>query len=196
MPQVFSAKERAELKTRMLSVGFELLKEYGMTHTSVEKVTKAVGLGRSTFYNFFGTKEEFIYEIINFQMKKGIDKFHQILNGREKMTVSEAKEYLKYLYSGEDTIYPYLTTEDESKLQKALPDDFKIDVDIEIKTIDSFLVHMENVKENLDYKVIANLMKTLALIQEANDMLHQDAIPRTLDAMFELLFSLIFNNDD
>lgn len=112
------------------------------------------------------------------------------------MTVSEAKEYLKYLYAGEDTIYPYLTTEDEAKLQKALPDDFKIDVDIEIKTIDSFLVHMENVKENLDYKVIANLMKTLALIQEANDMLHQDAILRTLDAMFELLFSLIFNNDD
>lgn len=115
----------------MLAIGFELLKQYGMTHTSVE-----------------------------------------------------------------DTIYPYLTTTDEAKLQAALPDDFVVDVELEIHTIDSFLVHMEGVKDSLDYPVIANLMKTFALVQEANEMMHQEALDRTLDAMFELLFSLIFYPED
>lgn len=196
MPQVFTLQEKEELQKRMLSVGFELLKQYGMTHTSVEKVTKAVGLGRSTFYNFFPTKEKFIYEIICFQRDKGTAKFNQILNGRDKMSTSEAKEYLRYLYSGEDTIYPYLTTNDEAKLQAALPNDFMVDVELEIHTIDSFLDHMEGVQETLDYPVIANLMKTFALVQEAKDMLHKEALGRTLDALFELLFSLIFLPED
>lgn len=196
MPQVFSLKEKEELRQRMLAIGFELLKQYGMTHTSVEKVTKAVGLGRSTFYNFFPTKEKFIYEIICYQREKAMAKFNQILAGRQKMTTAEAKEYLRYLYSGEDTIYPYLTTTDEAKLQAALPDDFVVDVELEIHTIDSFLEHMEGVRENLDYPVIANLMKTLALVQEAKEMMHKDALGRTLDAMFTLLFSLIFYPED
>lgn len=192
MPQVFSLEEKEELQQKMLSIGFELLKQYGMTHTSVEKVTKAVGLGRSTFYNFFPTKEKFIYEIICHQREKGVAKFNQTLNGREKMTTAEAKEYLRYLYSGEDTIYPYLTTTDEAKLQAALPKDFILDVELEIHTIDSLLDRMEGVREKLDYPVIANLMKTFALVQEAKDMLHKEALDRTLDALFELLFSLIF----
>lgn len=193
MPQVFSLKKKEELRRKMLSIGFELLKQYGMTHTSVEKVTRAVGIGRSTFYNFFPTKEKFIYEIICYQREKGMQKFNRILNGREKMTMPEAKEYLRYLYSGEDTIYPYLTPTDEAKLQAALPDDFVVDVELEINTIDSFLNHMEDVRENLDYPVIANIMKTFALVQEASDMLHKEALGRTLDALFELLFSFIFS---
>lgn len=193
MPQVFSLKEKEELSQKMLTVGFELLKQYGMTHTSVEKVTKAVGIGRSTFYNFFPTKEKFVYEIISYQREKGRKKFNQILNGREKMTMPEAKEYLRYLYSGEDTIYPYLTPTDEAKLQAALPEDFVVDVELEIHTIDSFLNHMEGVRKDLDYPVIANIMKTFALVQEAKDMLHKEALGRTLDALFELLFSLIFS---
>ncbi|QQR01363.1 MULTISPECIES: TetR/AcrR family transcriptional regulator [Bacteria] len=192
MPQVFSLKEKEELRQKMLASGFELLKKHGMTHTSIEKVTQAVGLGRSTFYNFFPTKEKFIYEIICYQREKAMVKFHKILNGRQKMTVAEAKEYLRYLYSGDDTIYPYLTTTDEAKLQAALPDDFVVDVELEIHTIDNFLNHMEGVRENLDYPVIANLMKTFALVQEAKDMMHQEALGRTLDSLFELLFSFMF----
>lgn len=37
---------------KMLEAGFDLLKEYGMTHMSVAKITEAAGIGVSTFYNF------------------------------------------------------------------------------------------------------------------------------------------------
>lgn len=192
LPQIFTHKEKEELKRKMLDVGFELIKKYGMTHTSIEKVTQAVDIGRSTFYNFFPTKEKFVYDIIVNQRKKGKRIFTERLAGREKMTPQEGKEYFRYLLSGVDTIYQYLTADDELKLQSALPDEFEINLDDESKTLDGILGCMDGVKTNIDYETTANMMKVIALTQEAKDMLHKEAIESTLSILFDGLFSLIF----
>ena len=66
-PKIFSITEREELRVKMLDAGFELIKQYGMTHASVEKITQTAGLGKSTFYNFFSSKEEFVTGIMEYQ---------------------------------------------------------------------------------------------------------------------------------
>ena len=45
-PKIFSITDREELRVKMLDAGFELIKQYGMTHASVEKITQAAGLGK------------------------------------------------------------------------------------------------------------------------------------------------------
>ena len=62
--RVFTEEERAEYREKMLDAGFDLLKQYGMTHMSVAKITEAAGIGVSTFYNFFASKEEYVYEVL------------------------------------------------------------------------------------------------------------------------------------
>ena len=59
--RVFTEEERAEYREKMLDAGFDLLKQYGMTHMSVAKITEAADIGVSTFYNFFASKEEYVY---------------------------------------------------------------------------------------------------------------------------------------
>ena len=51
--RVFSEEEKKEIKEKMFTQGMELIKEYGLTHTSVSKITERAGIGKSTFYNFF-----------------------------------------------------------------------------------------------------------------------------------------------
>ena len=63
--RVFTEEERAEYREKMLDAGFDLLKQYGMTHMSVAKITEAAGIGVSTFYNFFASKEEYVYEVLD-----------------------------------------------------------------------------------------------------------------------------------
>ena len=65
--RVFTEEERAEYREKMLDAGFDLLKQYGMTHMSVAKITEAAGIGVSTFYNFFSSKEEYVYEVLQQQ---------------------------------------------------------------------------------------------------------------------------------
>lgn len=192
MPILFSEEEKESLRQQMLEVGFAMIREHGTTHASVDKVTKAVGIGRTTFYNFFPTKEQFIVEIMRHQREKGKNYLVQALNGRDKMTVSEAKDYLTYLMTGEETIYQYLSQEDNSNLLKTMPEAFTPNREKEIQNIDMLVSHMEGVKEHLEYGIIANLMKTLAVMQGEKSSFQQEDFRRTLDAVLGLLFSYIF----
>ncbi len=194
-PKIFSLQEREETKIKMLNAGFTLIKEYGMTHASVEKVTKAVGLGKSTFYNFFPSKEMFVYEIIKYQRDRVKQFFMDTLNGREKMTVVEAKDFLKKIIFSNDSIYQYLTAEDEARLKAALPPEFRIDNRSETVVMNNLLDHIEDVRKDIDFKVVANLIKIMALAMFNQDVLHADALKRTLNHIYELLFSFIFEED-
>ena len=68
--RVFTQEEKDELRIKMLDAGFPLLKEYGMTHTSISKITKAASIGVSTFYNFWKTKEEYMTDLIHYHRTK------------------------------------------------------------------------------------------------------------------------------
>ena len=82
--RVFTEAERAEYREKMLAAGFDLLKQYGMTHMSVAKITEAAGIGVSTFYNFFPSKEAYVYDVMEYR-KRMIPVFiKKALNGKEK----------------------------------------------------------------------------------------------------------------
>ncbi len=195
MPIIFSEEEKEMLKKQMLEVGFALIREHGVTHASVDKVTESVGIGRTTFYNFFTTKEQFIVEVMQYQRQKGKSYLLQILKGREKMTVPEAKEYLTYLMTGEETIYQYMSVEESDHISKTVLGAFLPDIEKETRTINDIVSHMESVNVNLDYGVIANLMKTLAVMQTEKEVFHEKEFRKTLDAILELLFSYIFEGE-
>lgn len=196
-PRIFSTTQREELRIKMLDAGFELIKQHGMTHASVEKITQAAGLGKSTFYNFFSSKEEFVTDIMEYQRDRVKRHFEQILNGREKMTVAEGKEYLKLIVFSRNSIYQYLTAEDMEKLKQASspectsPDDRLYD-QREAEIMHGLFDHMEGVRPDLDLHVVANLIKIMAMAKVNRDALHADALDRTLDHIYGLLYSLIF----
>ncbi len=191
-PKIFALQEREAARVKMLEAGFNLIKEYGMTHASVDKVTKAVGLGKSTFYNFFPSKEMFVYEIMEYQRDRSKQFFMDMLAGRNKMSVNKAKAFLKKIIFSENSIYQYLTAEDENKLKAALPPEYLMNPEAETAVMNGLFQHMEGVKENIDYKVVANLIKIMALAMLHQDALHSDALTKTLDSIYDLLFSCIF----
>lgn len=199
-PKIFSIAKREELRVQMLDAGFERIRQHGMAHVSVEKITQAVGIGRSTFYNFFSTKEEFVTGIIEYQRDRAKQSFEDLLDGREKMTAAEGKEYLKRIVFSQDSIYQYLTAEDMEKLRRAsspervLPDNADYD-QRETQILLGLLGHMEGVREDVDFHAAANLIKIMAIAKVNRESLHTDALDRTLEHIYELLFSLIFEKD-
>jgi len=192
-PKIFALQEREDARIKMLDAGFQLIKEHGMTHASVEKITQAVDLGKSTFYNFFSSKEMFVFEIIKYQRDRSKQLFMDILDGREKICVSEAKEFLKKIIFSEDSIYRYLTYEDEKRLKAALPPECIIDSVSEAAIMSNLFCHMDGVRNDIDFKVVANLIKIMAIAMFNQDSLHTDALDKTLDYIYTLLFSLVFN---
>lgn len=191
-PKKFDWQEREEIRVQMLEAGYELIRQYGMKHTSVERVTAAVGLGKSTFYNFFSSKERFVYEIIVYLRTQMIEYFEQLLAGRDKLPTAQAKEYLQNIVFHRRSIYQYLTVEDYEKLCAALPPECMLNEEREAATMARLFWHMEGVRADLDEHLVANLIKIMALAQINRAELHADALERTLKKMFELLFSCVF----
>ncbi len=192
MPKIFTLQEREEVRTKMLDAGFALIKEHGMTHASVEKITNAAGLGKSTFYNFFQSKEMFVYEIIQYQRDRAKQFFMDALGTREKITTAEAKEFLKKIIFSEDSIYRYLTAEDQARLKAVLPAEYGINPESENLVMAGLFSHIEGVRKDIDFKLVANLIKIMAIAMFHQNELHADALMKTLERIYDLLFSCIF----
>ena len=70
-PKIFSISEKEDLRESMFHSGLELLKEYGMTHMSVDKIAASARIGKSTFYNLFLSKEDFVFQLKLFNEMSG-----------------------------------------------------------------------------------------------------------------------------
>lgn len=194
-PKIFSIAEKEQLKERMFFSGLELLKEHGMTHMSVEKITAAAGIGKSTFYNFFLSKEDFVLQLIDFNRSRFWKAVAEMRGEREKLTVIESKKVLRSIINNNDSVYQYLTPEDEQKLAAANPDKGKVDIDEETETLRRLFEMFEHVRESVDFAVVSNLLKILALTAENRTMLHESGYQRTQEKLFDLLFDCVFEEE-
>lgn len=192
--RTFSEQEKEEIKQRLKEIGFPMLKEQGLIHMSISKLAAGVGIGKSTFYSFYSSKEEFVEDMLGDNRKKIMQALKQGLNGREKYSVEESKAIVRKMVRGLDTVYKNFSLEDETAIMKmyeakGIP---YVDLEKEKKVIDFITSLFDGVKEKLDYAVIANLMKMIAFSFEHKDMLHESGMERTIDKMVGILIDCIF----
>ena len=185
--RVFTEEERAEYREKMLDAGFDLLKQYGMTHMSVAKITEAAGIGVSTFYNFFASKEEYVYEVLQYRRRKIPELIRIALNGKEKAVPAETRTYLKMMIDERYSVFPSLTPEDEKRLLEMLPEQVRPDLQKETETSIQFFQHMEGIRPDVNIPLVANLIKVYVLAAEGKEMLHQAVFDVTMERMRDLI---------
>ena len=191
--RVFTEEERAEYREKMLDAGFDLLKHYGMTHMSVAKITEAADIGVSTFYNFFASKEEYVYEVLQYRRRKIPELIRIALNGKEKAGPAETRTYLKMMIDERYSVFPSLTPE---RLLEMLPEQVRPDLQKETETSIQFFQHMEGIRPDVNIPLVANLIKVYVLAAEGKEMLHQKVYEVTMDRMRDLILYEIFGRTE
>jgi AcrR family transcriptional regulator len=64
MPAGFSEHEKELISQRLLEQGYRLFSIYGIKKTSIEDITRAAGISRAVFYNFYDSKEALFWEVM------------------------------------------------------------------------------------------------------------------------------------
>ena len=190
--RVFTEEERAEYREKMLAAGFDLLKQYGMTHMSVARITEAAGIGVSTFYNFFPSKEAYVYEVLQYRRKIIPDLLRMALNGKEKAGPAEARTYLKFMIDENYSVFPSLSPEDEKRLVQMLPEQAAPNQQKEMQIANQFIAIMEDVRPDANMTLVANLIKIYVLGAEGREILHEAAYEETMERMRDLILYEIF----
>ena len=194
--RVFTEAERAEYREKMLAAGFDLLKQYGMTHMSVAKITKAAGIGVSTFYNFFPSKEAYVYDVMEYR-KRMIPVFiKKALNGKEKAGPAETRNYLKIMIDEDYSIFPSLSPEDEKRLLEMLPEQVRPDLQKETRTSMMFFQQMEGIRSDVNIALVTNLIKIYVLGAEGRELLHDTAYEETMERMRDVIIYEIFGRTE
>lgn len=194
--RVFTEEERAEYREKMLAAGFDLLKQYGMTHMSVAKITEAAGIGVSTFYNFFPSKEAYVYEVLQYRRKIIPNLLRMALNGKEKAGPAEARTYLKFMIDENYSVFPSLSPEDEKRLVEMLPEQAAPNQQKEMQIANQFIAIMEDVRPDANMTLVANLIKIYVLGAEGREILHEAAYEETMERMRDLILYEIFGRTE
>lgn len=190
--RVFSDEEKEQIKADMFEAGIRLIKEYGLTHASVTKITEAAGIGKSTFYNFFESKEMFVIGLIRYERQKAMKMIQDHLAGRERMTKEEGKKLLYMIIYHQDSVYQYLTEEDVKSLYPAMEKAGFIEDDLNSDTPQYLLHIIEETREDADPKVFVNFLRMMALCVSQKEALHQDVLQQNIDMIFDAMFAYIF----
>ncbi len=194
--RVFTEAERTEYREKMLAAGFDLLKQYGMTHMSVAKITEAAGIGVSTFYNFFPSKEAYVYEVLQYRRKMIPELIKMALNGKEKAGPAEARNYLKIMIDEDYSIFPSLSPEDEKRLLEMLPEQVRPDLQKETRTSMMFFQQMEGIRPDVNIALVTNLIKIYVLGAEGRELLHDAAYEETMERMRDVIIYEIFGRTE
>lgn len=192
--RTFSSEEKEEIRLQMIEAGLPLLKEKGMTHMSITKLTASVGIGKSTFYSFYDSKEAFVEDMLKHQRKKILEKLRTGLCGKEKYTKEESIKLIRGMITSANNVYQHFSQEDELALQSMHDKNGTpyLDLERERSVIDRICSMMEGVKKELDYAVIANMMKIIVFTSEQKKLLHESGYERTQEALVDALIQKIF----
>lgn len=186
---------KPDMQRQILDTAFALIRQCGLTHTSIEKITKSVGIGKGSFYAYFSSKEEMVYALMKHLAEESYADFLRRLAGRERMTEEEGKQYFRFIAEGQYSIYPYLTTKDMDNLARALGNERydEISMGDQVETMRTLLSRIENVRDEVDYQLVVSLFKVTNLASRNwHDLSNLPAKDETLDIVYAHLFSLIF----
>jgi len=192
MPKIFTDEERENKRIRMFTAGLELIKKHGYTHASVEKIAEAAGLGKGTFYNFFSSKEDFMSQLIEYGRTIFRERVNGLRNSNGKVSKENMKLILRAIIYSEDSPYQYMSSEEKQKVMEAGGNSVSPDIEEETGILKALFAECEEVRSDLDYAEISNLLKILALAAGERNVFHSTGYDRMMNDIYELLFGKVF----
>jgi len=186
-PIIFKNESRERAKNTMYENGYNLIKQYGIKKTLVEDITKVTGIAKGTFYNFFTSKEMFIYEVIVYKRQCIKDMLTDVNLDKESLN-----KFLTDLTFGDNNIYNYLDDDDMIALELKVPEatsSKSYDKDIALMILNNIDIKERN---NCDYKIIANYIKILSLAVANKSKLNDEVLNQTINLIIDSLINYIF----
>jgi len=196
MPKIFDDEIREEIRGRMLDTGFTLIKKFGLKKTTIDDVTRASGVAKGTFYNFFKTKEEFVYQIIIYKRRLIRTLFESMIEGNGgEVDRKLLREMLRAIINGDYNLIAYLNSDDMAVLVARWPRDYALNAENDEKILQWVLENARHIRAGCDIRVFINIYKAAATGLADREALYPDAIDETAAYFADILSDYVFGRE-
>lgn len=94
--RAFSEREKEYIKAQLIKAAEKLFAEQGFTKTSIAELARAAGIGKGTFYMFYSSKDELLWDLHNVMHTEWQGRFTKIL---EKLIDSPEEALSEFLHA-------------------------------------------------------------------------------------------------
>lgn len=191
MPQIFDDEGRERVRSLLIENGFKSIKAYGLKKTSIAEVAARSGIATGTFYNFFKNKEEFVYQIMLYKREESKRKLDE-LTKKGKIDRAGFKAFLESIFFEDNNIFKYIDEREIAQLRARWPEEYWKNNSNDSSTLTHVIGNLKNPRKDLDLKVLANLMKSMVLIDHGREQLYEEVCPESMDIFIDAIVRYVF----
>ena len=193
MPKIFDNETREDIRGQMLDNGYSLIKRFGLKKTTIEDVTRSSGVAKGTFYNFFKTKEEFIYQIVVYKRKLIRERNMEMIAANGGIVDRRLMRSLLYfIISGDYNLLTYLSRDDIAMLAARWPKEYMDNASNDEKMFSWIFDKVVRKSADCDWKVFMNLYKIAILGLSEIDQLNAEVLDETVAQVVESMLDYVF----
>lgn len=185
MPKIFSEYDKEKLRSMLIETGFEILRTSGLDGVNVDELCRKCYIAKGTFYNFFETKAEYIYEMMIFERERSKRELSHRLNENGRLTGSALKSYLIWLRDENPNVFSYLTDKEQKSLISKWRPEYLENRQNDEQTMQAIISLLEEPASKPDWKNACNLMKMLAIALTMPEVFIADAFESTTEILID-----------
>ena len=192
MPRAFSEEEKEIIRRQLREQGERLFEAYGLRKTTVDDITRAVGISKGSFYLFYDSKEELLLEIleqIESDLRDSILEY--TVRPQEKARQSVSAILKSYLLTWD--AFPLLRKLDKSDfdyLARKLPAErVQAHADSDREFVDNFVekLQRDGIAVRVPARVVTNLLKSLFFVEVHRDDLGEADYMECMEILVDLV---------
>ena len=188
----FTEVEKSHIRGQLLEAGRELFARQGLKKTSIEDLTRPAGIAKSSFYGFFGSKEELYMELLmeeRGRLRGEISASSLAGNGRDAV-----ENFLRAVVREFETnpLTRRLATHPEEwrvVTRRVPPEVMKANVEDSTDAVGYFIREGQEagVISDGDPEILGGVIRSVVILTLHKDDIGRDIFPDVLETMIELV---------
>ncbi|MGN1134615.1 MAG: TetR/AcrR family transcriptional regulator [Oscillospiraceae bacterium] len=188
MPKIFSEEDRESIRKNLLENGKAMLERKSYKDISVAEIAEESGIAKGTFYNFFGSKEEFFYEVM---LLIRDNNRNELLKAAENPSGEAIYKVMYKRYTTMKTVYDYFTPEEMKIIFRRLPEKMQ-EADENSVELAQKLISVCTDNKKVKAEVVVNLMNIAASASANREFLIEKHYRETISVLANAIADYIY----
>lgn len=201
MGRPFNDTEKNNIKNLLIAKGRKLFSINGLKNTTIEDITREIGIAQGSFYAFFDSKEALYFEILEIEEKEIGQTLRSSLNSIEL----DRKNFKRFLSESLDLIVSnkfikdIVITDSYQSLLRKIPGErmkrhLKDEAQFLMETIHVF--QEQGVMKKADPQALAGLFHGLFLLYLHKKEIGTDIFDQVIDLLLDLISDSLIDTGD